>query len=338
MKLTISLTVRSGGYLLACRRALVLAASLLMAAGLMSAPNFARAEFPDHPITLVVPYGAGASIDAVARSLAQGAQKRLGQSVVVENRTGAGGALGATYVGRKPADGYTIAIVSNNPFVLGRFSNSMQMDPVTDFTHIITVTGSLVAVAVRTDSKIKNIKELLEAARKEPGKLTYSTSGTASTGFLNMEEFAALANIKVQHVPYKSGAEAVTAILSGQVDFYSDAAWGPFARDGRLRPLLLIADKRISQYPDVPIPTDIVSAQVHPGEFLLVGPKGLQPAVLQRLHDAFKETLSDPEFLKMQNNFNMNPVYRGPEATRDAIATLVPPLQKMFNTLNLGVQ
>lgn len=316
----------------------VLTASLFITAGLASAPNSARAEFPDRPITLVVPSGPGSAIDAVARSLAQGAQKRLGQNVIVDNRPGAGNALGPIYVGKRPADGYTIGIVSNNPFVLAHFFNTLQMDPVTDFTHIITTTGYLMAVAVRADSKIKDINELLEAARRQPGRLTYSTSGTASTGFLNMEEFSALAKIKAQHVPYKSGAEAVTAVLAGHVDFFSDAAWAPFAQDGRLRPLLIFANKRSSRYPDIPVPADIVSARISPGELLLIAPKGLPPAVLQKLHDAFKEASNAPEYLNILEKFNLEPMYKSPDETRDSIAASIPPLRKMFDTLGLGKQ
>jgi len=320
------------------RRVRALATGLLIAFGLASAPKMACAEYPDHPIALVVPYGAGSAIDAVARGLAQGAQKYLGQNVIVENRSGAGGAIGAMYVGRKTADGYTIGIVSSNPFILARFSNTLQMDPVNDFTHIITTTGYLMAVAVRADSKIKNIKDLLDTARQQSAKLTYSTSGIASTGYLNMEELAALAKIKVQHVPYKSGAEAVTALLSGQVDFYADAAWAPFAQDGRLRPLLIFASKRSSRYPDVPVPADIVNASVQPGELLLIGPKGLSPDVLQRLHDAFKKASSEPDYLNILEKFNLDPLYKGPAETRNDLAASVNPLHKMFDTLGLGNQ
>ena len=296
----------------------------------------ARAEFPERPITLVVPYGPGSAIDAVARGLAQGAQKRLGQNIVVDNKSGAGGALGTMTVGRRPADGYTIGIVSNNPFVLAHFSNTLPMDPVTDFTHIITTSGYLMAVAVKSDSPFKDIKSLLDMARQQPGKLTYSTSGTASTGYLNMEELAALAGVKVQHVPYKSGAEAVTAVLSGQVDFFADAAWAPFARDGRMQPLLIFADKRSNRYPEVPVPGDIVRARVSPGELLLVGPKGMPPQITQRLHDAFKEAANDPEYLSVMEKFNLQPVYKGSEATRNDIEASVVPLKKMFDALGLG--
>ncbi|NYT25337.1 tripartite tricarboxylate transporter substrate binding protein [Alcaligenaceae bacterium] len=307
-------------------------------AGMAFVPGAASADFPDRPITLVVPYGPGSTIDGVARALGQGAQKRLGQSIVVENRSGAGGAIGAMHVGRQSPDGYTIGLVSNNPFVLSHFTKSMPLHPVEDFSHIITTAGYLMAVAVHANSEINSIQELVEAAKLEPGKLTYSTSGTASTGYLNMEEFAALAGIEVTHVPYKSGAEAVTALLSDQVNFYADAAWAPFARDGRLRPLLIFAGQRSNRYPDVPVPNDIVSANVQPGQLMLVAPKGVPEPVLQKLHDAFKATSNDAEYLAVTDRFNLEPLYLGPDATRDALAKTMAPLKKMFDTLGLGKQ
>lgn len=171
--------------------------------------GIAKAQFPDRPITLVVPYGPGSAIDAVARALGVGAQKYLGQQIIIENKSGAGGALGATYAGRKPADGYTLALVSINPFILSYFSKAMPLHPVDDFTQVISTSLYLMAVAVRSDSKIKDMPDLIEQIKNNPGKLTYSTAGIASTGYLNMEEFSALAKIKPVHVPYKSGAEAV---------------------------------------------------------------------------------------------------------------------------------
>ena len=308
------------------------------AVALSALSGTARAEFPERPITLVVPYGAGSAIDSVARSLAMGAQRHLGQTIVVDNRTGAGGAIGTQYVGNRPADGYTLAMVGTIPMPLSYFSKTLTLHPANDFTHIITTTGYLMAVAVRSDSKIRDIKELVEAARQNPDKMTYSTSGIASTGFLNMAEFAALSGIKVVHVPYKSGAEAVTGLLFGQVDFYSDAAWAPFHKDGRLRPLLIFANQRSSRFPDIPVPTDLVNAKVQPGGLMLVGPKGLPPAVLQKLHDAFKTAMGEPEYKATVERFNLESTYLGPEATRNATAASLEPLRKMFDTLGLGKQ
>ena len=312
--------------------------ALFTTAGLLALHTTALAQFPDKPITIVVPYGPGSAIDAVARALAQGVQKNLGQNVIVDNKTGAGGALGTQYVGRRPADGYTVGVVSINPFVLSYFSKALPLHPVDDFTHVIATTGYLMAVAVRTDSKMKDMKDLVENARANSGKLTYSTSGIASTGYLNMEEFASLANIKLVHVPYKSGAEDVTAVLAGQVDFFADAAWAPFVKDGRMRPLMIFANERSSLYPSVPVPTDIVKANVQQGYLMIVGPKGLPAPVLQRLHEAFKAATADPEYKAVAERFNMELMYQTPSTAKEATAAAMVPLEKMFNNLGLGKQ
>ena len=312
--------------------------ALFTTAGLLSLHTNALAQFPDKPVTIVVPYGPGSAIDAVARALAQGAQKYLGQNVIVDNKTGAGGALGTQYVGRRPADGYTVGIVSLNPFVLSYFSKALPLHPVDDFTHVIATTGYLMAVAVRTDSKMKDMKDLVENARTNSGKLTYSTSGIASTGYLNMEEFASLANIKLIHVPYKSGAEAVTAVLAGQVDFFADAAWAPFVKDGRMKPLMIFANERSNLYPSIPVPTDIVKANVQQGYLMIVGPKGLSAPVLQRLHEAFKAATADPEYRAVAERFNMELMYQTPSTAKEATAAAMAPLEKMFNNLGLGKQ
>lgn len=311
---------------------------LYVLVGLGWQPLLAHDSFPERSLTLVVPYGAGSAIDGVARALALGAQKHLGQTVLVDNRSGAGGALGAAYAARRPADGYTLALVSINPFVLSYFSKALPLHPVDDFTHVISTTGYLMAVAVRSDSKIKDMPDLVEAIRKSPGKLTYSTSGIASTGYLNMEEFSSLANIKAVHVPYKSGAEAMTALLAGQVDFFADATWAPFAKDGRVRPLMIFANERLSNYPQVPVPTDIVKARVQQGYLMVVGPKGIPTTVLQRLHDAFKAALNEPDYKSVVEKFNLEAMYMGSDASRKATAASIPPLEKMYFTLGLDKQ
>jgi tripartite-type tricarboxylate transporter receptor subunit TctC len=298
----------------------------------------AAAEFPDKPITLVVPYGPGSAIDGVARALANGARAHLGQPVVVDNRTGGGGAIGTQYVATRPADGYTIGIVSINPFVLSYFTKALAAHPLNDFTHVIRTAGYLMAVCVSADSPFKTIDDLVRYAKANPGKLTYSTSGIASTGYLNMEEFASLSGIKVTHVPYKSGAEANVALLGKHVDFLADAAWAPFEKSGHFRALLLFANERSKLYPNVPVPADIVKGNVQPGYLLLVGPKDIPAPALKRLHDAFKAAMDEPEYKSMLDKFNLEVLYMNSDDTRKAVAAAIPPLNKMFNELGLGKQ
>jgi tripartite-type tricarboxylate transporter receptor subunit TctC len=296
------------------------------------------AEYPQKQINLVVPYGPGSAIDLVARSLAIGAEKSLGQTIVVENKVGAGGAIGAQYVMNRPADGYTIGLVSVNPFVISTLTKSLPGNPQTDFSYIIRTTGYLMALAVRSDSPWKNINDYVQFAKANPGKLTYSSSGLVSTGNLNMEEFASLAGIKVTHIPMKSGSESNTALLGGHVDSLADAAWAPFEKDGKFRPLMLFANERSPKYPQVPVPRDVVSANVQPGYLLIVGPKDMPRPIVKRLHDAFRVAMSDPAYVSVLDKFNLENLYLNSDDTKKAVMESIEPLGKMVTNLKIGAQ
>lgn len=296
------------------------------------------AEYPQKQINLVVPYGPGSAIDLVARSLAIGAEKSLGQSIVVENKVGAGGAIGAQYVMNRPADGYTIGLVSVNPFVISTLTKSLPGNPQTDFSYIIRTTGYLMALAVRSDSPWKNINDYVQFAKANPGKLTYSSSGLVSTGNLNMEEFASLAGIKVTHIPMKSGSESNTALLGGHVDSLADAAWAPFEKDGKFRPLMLFANERSPKYPQVPVPKDVVSANVQPGYLLIIGPKDMPRPIVKRLHDAFRAAMSDPAYVGVLDKFNLENLYLNSDDTKKAVIESIEPLGKMVTNLKIGAQ
>jgi tripartite-type tricarboxylate transporter receptor subunit TctC len=296
------------------------------------------AEYPQKQINLVVPYGPGSAIDLVARSLAIGAEKSLGQTIVVENKVGAGGAIGAQYVMNRPADGYTIGLVSVNPFVISTLTKSLPGNPQTDFSYIIRTTGYLMALAVRSDSPLKNINDYVQFAKANPGKLTYSSSGLVSTGNLNMEEFASLAGIKVTHIPMKSGSESNTALLGGHVDSLADAAWAPFEKDGKFRPLMLFANERSPKYPQVPVPRDVVSANVQPGYLLIVGPKDMPRPIVKRLHDAFRAAMSDPAYVSVLDKFNLENLYLNSDDTKKAVMESIEPLGKMVINLKIGAQ
>jgi tripartite-type tricarboxylate transporter receptor subunit TctC len=296
------------------------------------------AEYPQKQINFVVPYGPGSAIDLVARSLAIGAEKSLGQTILVENKVGAGGAIGAQYVMNRPADGYTIGLVSVNPFVISMLTKSLPGNPQNDFSYIIRTTGYLMALAVRSDSPLKNINDYVQFAKANPGKLTYSSSGLVSTGNLNMEEFASLAGIKVTHIPMKSGSESNTALLGGHVDSLADAAWAPFEKDGKFRPLMLFANERSSKYPQVPVPKDVVSASVQPGYLLIVGPKDMPRPIMKKLHDAFRVAMSDPAYVSVLDKFNLENLYLNSDDTKKAVMGSIDPLGKMVTNLKIGAQ
>ena len=312
--------------------------SVIFCACLIASSFLQAAEYPQKQINLVVPYGPGSAIDLVARSLAIGAEKNLGQTIMVENRVGAGGAIGTQYVMNKPADGYTIELVSVNPFVISSLTKSLSGNPQTDFSYIIRTTGYLMALAVRSDSPWKNINDFVQYAKANPGKVTYSSSGLVSTGNLNMEEFASLARIKVTHIPMKSGSESNTALLGGHVDSLADAAWAPFEKDGKFRALMLFANERSPKYPQVPVPRDVVSANVQPGYLLIIGPKDMPKPIVKRLHDAFKAAMSDPAYVGVLEKFNLENLYLNSDDTKKAVMESIEPLGKMVTNLKIGAQ
>lgn len=298
----------------------------------------ANAAYPEKPIRLIVPFGAGSGIDLVARSLANGAEKQLGQAIVVENKAGAGGVAGLQYMMSKPADGYAIAIASINPFVISHHAGTLNAHPVNDFTCIMRSTGYLFGVAVRAESSWKSVADLIQYSKANPGKLSYASSGVGSTGNLNMEEFASLAGIQVNHVPYKSGNESNTALLGGHVDALSDGAWAPLEKAGKFRTLLIYANDRASRYPAVPVPREVVSANVQPGYLLLLASRNVPKSVIAQLNQAFRSAMSTIEHKEVLEKFNMEPLYLDSDSCNRAVSDAMGPLKDLAVKVGLGAK
>lgn len=296
------------------------------------------AEFPTKPVSFIVPWGPGSATDVVSRALANGAKKYLGQTVLIENKTGGGGTAGTQYMLTKPPDGYCMGVTSLNPFLISYLTGTLPHHPANDFTHIMRVCGYLFAIAVRADSPWNNIQEFIQFAKANPGKVSYSSSGVGTTGHINMEEFAQMAKIHLTHVPYKSGNESNTALLGGHVDALSDAAWAPLASAGKFRVLLIYANERSPRYPQVPIPKDVVSENVRPGYILLFAPKGVPKPIVNKLHDAFKMVMNEPEYQAVLEKFNLTPLYLNSEDSQKAVLDDIAPIGKLVQKLGLQRQ
>ena len=310
---------------------------ILIAFGLLSSLVFPAmaAEFPTKPVTFIVPWGPGSATDVVSRALAHGAKKYLGQPVIIENKTGGGGTAGTLYMLSKPPDGYTIGVTSLNPFLISYLTGTLIYHPANDYTHIMRVCGYLFAIVVRADSPWKNIQQFIQDAKANPGKISYSSSGVGTTGHINMEEFAQLAKIQLTHLPYKSGSESNTALLGGHVDALSDAAWAPLVSGGKFRVLLIYANERPLNYPNVPIPKDVVSENVRPGYILLFAPKGVAKPVVKQLHDSFKMVLNEPEYKAVLEKFNLSPLYLNSEDSQKAVQDDIAPIGGLVEKLGL---
>jgi tripartite-type tricarboxylate transporter receptor subunit TctC len=287
--------------------------ALACCAGALLAPLVtARAQtFPAKPITLVVPWPAGGSTDRHFRALGEIAGKHLGQTILIDNKPGAGGTLGPSTVATTTRpDGYTIA---QYPLGMLRYPHMQKVGwhPINDFTFIIGISGYTFGFVVPSASPYKTFGDYVEAARKAPGKIDYGSTGVGTSPHLLIEELAAAAKVQLNHVPYKGNADLMQALLGGHVTAASDATgWDKFVDGGQMRLLLTFGEQRTQRWPDVPTAKDLGYNIVSTSPYGLIGPKGMDPAVVKTLHDAFKKAMDDPKHLELLQQLNQTMWYR----------------------------
>ena len=280
------------------------------AAGLAGASPLTRAQaFPSRPIRYICPWPAGGSTDAVMRALAESASRALGQQVVVENKPGAGGTLGANELVSARPDGYTLAQLPHGVFRLPHMQK-MAFNTLTDFTWIACLTGYTFGMVVPAASPIQSIADLVAWAKARPGEFTYGSTGTGTSPHLAVEEFAQRAGIQLNHVPFKGNAENMQAVLGGHVMAASDATgWGPHVESGRLRLLATYGSRRTRRWPQVPTLDELGYKTVSDSPFGVCGPKGMDTAVVQTIHDAFRKTLDDPTVRASFDRYDQTVIY-----------------------------
>ena len=290
------------------RRTFVVGATA--AVGSIALPSLAQAPaFPTRPIRYICPWPAGGSTDAVIRALAESAAKILGQQIIVDNKPGAGGMLGANELVNAKPDGYTLSQLPHGVFRIPHMQK-VQFDTLKDFTWIACLTGYTFGLVVQADSPIKSIKDLVDYARANPEKFTYGSTGTGTSPHLAVEEFAQRAGIKLTHVPFKGNADNMQAILGGHTMAASDATgWGPHVEAGKLRLLATYGSKRTKRWPSVPTLDELGYKTVSDSPFGVCGPKGMDPSVVRTLHDAFKKTLEDPAVLATFDKYDQTVIY-----------------------------
>ena len=273
-------------------------------------PAVLRAQtFPSRTIRYICPWPAGGSTDIVMRAFAESAGKALGQTVLVENKPGASGTLGAIEMVNARPDGYTLAQLPVSVFRVPHMQK-VQFDTLKDFTWIACLTGYTFGLVVRADSPIKSIKELVDYAKANPGKFTYGNTGNGTSPHLAVEEFAQKAGIVLQPVPYKGNAENMQAILGGHVMAASDATgWGPHVDAGKLRLLATYGSKRTKRWPSVPTLNELGYKTISDSPFGVGGPKGMDPAVTRTLHDAFRKTLDDPAVIAVLDKYDQQVIH-----------------------------
>ena len=274
------------------RKLLALAGSLLLAAAAHAQ------QFPSKPVTLIVPWPAGGSTDIYFRKLGEITARHLGQPLVIENRPGGSGMNGpATMAKTAKPDGYTISQLAITAFRVPHMQK-VDWDPITDFTYIIGLAGYTFGIVVKADSPFKTFQDLLAYARANPGRLSYATPGTGTSLHLAMEEIAAKAGVQFLHVPFKGYGDGAIALMGGHVMVQVDSTgWAKQVDAGAQRLLATLGDKRTRW--NAPTVKELGVDTVSNSPFGLVGPKGMPREVVKVLHDAFKKSLDDPEYLKM---------------------------------------
>ena len=267
--------------------------------------------WPTRPINLIVPWPAGGSTDRHLRALAELAGKHLGQNVIVQNQPGGGGTTGPDNMAlnAKP-DGYTIA---QFPMGMLRIPHMQKTawNPVTDFSFILGLTGYTFGFVVRSDSPYKTFNDYIEAARKQPGKIDFGSTGIGTSPHLLIEEVGDVAKVQFNHIPFKGNADLMQALLGGHVMAASDATgWDKFVDAGQMRLLVTFGDQRTKRWPNVPTARDLGYNVVGNSPYGLVGPKGMDPAILKALHDAFKKAMDEPKHLEVLEQLNQPVWYK----------------------------
>ena len=279
-------------------------------------PLRAADAYPSRPIRLLVGFGAGGPTDITFRKLAELASKSLGQTIVVENKPGAGATLAPSSMARldRP-DGYTVAAGTAGLLRVPHMQK-VDWDPLRDFTWIIGLGGYTFVLAVRADAPYRNVGELVAWARANPGQLTIGTAGAGTTMHLLSEALGGAAGAEVTHVGFKSSSEAATNLLGGHTVAAVDAAGSllPHVESGKLRILMSFDEQAADWLPGVPTARSLGWDLAYPAPYGLVGPKGMAPEVIKRLHDAFKTAIDSAEYRKLLETLRQTYWYRSPDA------------------------
>jgi len=278
----------------------------------LAAPTIGRAQgdYPNRAIRLVIPWPPGASADAFLRTMADQTGKRLGQTMIPDNKPGANGTLSAVALKDAKPDGYTLGQIHTGTFRAQLMAEKPAYDAVNDFTFIIQLSGSVHGIVVRADSPWKTLEELIAAAKANPGKLNYGTFGPASVQNLTMVDIQKRLGIELTHVPYRGGSELYQGLLSKQIEVIADASgWIPLVQSGQFRLLVVWGSSRMKLFPDVRTLREVGIDLAVNSPYGVCGPRGMDAAVVKKIHDAMKEALFDPATQAVMERFSMPTLY-----------------------------
>jgi tripartite-type tricarboxylate transporter receptor subunit TctC len=316
----------------------LLSGALLVLAAATAGTSFAQ-TYPSKPVRIIAPFAPGGGTDFIARLIAQKLTERIGQQVIVENKPGAGGNLGAEFAVKSPPDGYTLLLIAGS-YTVNPSLYRLSFDPVNDISPIVQLSQGPFVVAVHPSVPAKTLKELIDYARREPDKLSYASAGSGSITHLASELFMQMANIRVVHVPYKGTGPALNDTIAGntQLIFGSVATTLQFIKSGRLRGLAVTTPQRIPAAPDLPT---VAEAGVPGYEVVLwhglVGPKGLPSAVVERINQAANDALKSKDVADLLATDGVAPAGGAPETFRALIKADIERWSKVVKQANIKI-
>lgn len=267
----------------------------------------AQGTYPDRPIKLVIPWGAGGLSDVSMRKLAEIAQRSLGQPFVIENRVGASGTLGTMAVARGPADGYTILMAASTPIVIQPAVRTTPYDPLKDLAPIMNYAGAYNAIVVPANSRFANLEALIAAGKAQPATISYSSAGALDASSLGVMAIERATGARFVGVPFSGGATALTSLMGGHVDFGVLSNFGDYVKSGKLRLLAILDNERMPEFPAVPTLRDRGINWTFPAIMGIVAPAGVAPSVREKLEKTFVEAAKTKEFTDFLASVQMPP-------------------------------
>lgn len=316
-------------------RLMIVAVAAIASLALLTIRDVRADDYPSRPITLIVPWPAGGPTDATMRAMAEVAAKHIGQPFVIENKGGGSGTVGpASMAATAKPDGYTIAQM---PITIYRLplmqSTTWKAD---DFSYIIHLTGYVFAMFANADTPFKKWQDVVDYAKKHPGKVTYGSTGSGGSLHLGTEMIAEKAGIRLTHVPFKGAAEVNAAVAGGHVMLGSSGtSIRPLVDAGKARFLNVWTAKRVSFLPDIPTLQELGYPYVIDSPWGLAGPKGMDPKIVAKIHDAFKKALEDPSVIASLAKYDMTPNYKSTEDYKAAVKEQIKTETELLKRLGL---
>jgi hypothetical protein len=312
---------------------------MLLTLAAMVSPAGAAEQFPTRPIRVIVPYAPGGNVDISARIIAPPLGEVLGQTIVVDNRPGAGGNLGASLVAKATPDGYTLLVGSSGPLSVNPvIFKSLPYDTLKDFAPISTVQAVPLVVLAGPKSNINSIADIIAAAKARPGKLTMASAGAGTTNHFAIELFAHMANVKLLHVPYKGSGPALSELLGGQVETMIDqlAASIGYVRDGRLKVLAVTTQQRAAALPNVPTLEELGYKGYQASTLLgLLAPAGTPKPVVAKLNAGVRKIMDNNIVAERFRGLGANPGASSPEEFTARIRDELEQWRSLVKQLNL---